>query len=309
MDVSPQTTVTDLPFPVQYEDGVHICQQTDGDFNSEASGSSYEPLNITTLVVTPHQPSPYEELQPITDILCHQQDTTHLQDSACIQTCQISHVNDQISEEVNPTSISPPSLSVTHEQPIPKGKLDLPRPAVYLDLINETSFYEPRGSISPVVSNFHQVLSTDLEASSIIANSTTDEFLHSILVRMNQNENIRSTSAVEQQYNDINEYDDIPAGHEPLTAHGEQHGIITPPSSPTRPLPDTPLAIYEPLIRNNNNVVSRRMCVLTSKILLMLTAFVIIVVTTVVLHTVVLNMISDKNAGKLLGHQLFICYR
>jgi len=289
MDVSPQTTGTISPFPVQDAYGTGTWLQTDDGFEFEAPRSSYEHFDTTTQVVRPPPLSPYEELS--NDV------SSEVFPISVKQIAQTYHVKDQIGDEVDPSS--PSSLNVPHGQPMPDGMLDPPRSAVYLDLVNETSSYEPTGYIPPVVPSSYQGLSTDIEARCI---ATTDELFYS---SVSASLNAIVSSAVGQEYDYINKYDDVLVDHEPLMAEGEQRGIITP---PTRPLSVTPLEIHEPLNIINANAVSRRRCILTCKILLALTAFVITVGTTVVVYTVVLNTTNNKGVGKLLGHKISFCY-
>jgi len=109
------------------------------------------------------------------------------------------------------------------------------------------------------------------------------------------------TSEVAKEYDSINEYDSIPEDIEPLKAKGEQY---TTHSTINRPLPDTPLDVYEDLDVNTTNakanyIISRRICILMFKILLMLTVVVLFVVIVVVTTMVMVIQANDKKDGKL----------
>jgi len=111
------------------------------------------------------------------------------------------------------------------------------------------------------------------------------------------------------EYDIMNDYEQIHVDYEQMTTDEQPHST----NSPTnRPLPLTPLSIYEPLnkptnVRNSNArnvVVSRRKCILVGKIVLMLIGIVALVATGVVITKVVLTK-GDDHKGKLGCFKLF----
>jgi len=104
-----------------------------------------------------------------------------------------------------------------------------------------------------------------------------------------------TTDSQINEYEIINEYEQIPVGTETQTTDEEQRSASGPSD---RPLPLTPLFIYEPLNTNAGNpndsdVVSRQKCIEFAKIVLKLTVIVALVATSVAITVFVLNKRDD----------------
>jgi len=279
--------------------------------------SPYETLDVLTQVVRSHQLNCYEELatihlQPDTDI-SQQLITTQTQDSQFNDSSQIDLL-DGVRPNCRPRSnpiTRPPLLNDTSSKPKSHGVVSPPRPPVYLDLVNDTQLYEPYAiSTCHVVTNSAEEVSTDLEVIPKV-NCNEQDFLKvspvtpvskSRLVR--RDVVITTSTLLLREYDYINEYCDIPLSHE-----GEQCGPVHNPTS--RPFPDTSLGIYESLNKatrlsntNAKNTVSLGIPnLIIAKIFLILTGLVALVVVTVVINTAVLNMINNRNVGKLFAHK------
>jgi len=162
--------------------------------------------------------------------------------------------------------------------------------------IMDISSYEP-------LNNALQGYETSSNVNSVTLDGVTNPpVLHVYLDLLDE-----TASAQGNEYDVINTYDYIHIDNEPLTTDELQHST----NSPTnRPLPLTPLSIYEPLNTdgcnpNGNKIASRRICILITKVILLLVALVGVFVTGGVITMVVLTKVHDQN-GKLNGRSVFV---
>jgi len=118
-------------------------------------------------------------------------------------------------------------------------------------------------------------------------------------------------SAVGDEYDQINEYDYIDTGHQPLPTMGMQRDTGSPTS---RPLPTIPLTSYEPLNfvatkrTASSKRVSRRKMFLTFGICGVVIVLIVAVVIAVAVTLSVLNNPNDESIGKLQFYIILIMF-
>jgi len=280
--------------------------------------SAYKSLDINTQVVISKDSNPYEELhndiwkeifptkyikqiagvqvQPILDV-SSQQATTQTPSrliSERIETSQILLNNIQTDDEWKYT----PPLFVNNIGATPNDSLKSALLTVYPAY--EAPLYTRTELLCNLVKTVYEVLSKDVE---VIPGENTEENEFCNFARFRTTPEQMTTSPLRDEYDTINDYEDIQASHEPLMVDGMQclnH------RQPCRPLPVIPMSIYETLQPCNPHAgskVSRRMCILISQMVLMLTVVVAAVVIAVVITVFVLNIANAGNLGKLFSIQ------
>jgi len=180
----------------------------------------------------------------------------------------------------------------------PGGVTNPPLLYAYPHLIDEIPSYEHNDSISHLPRSSFEVLSSDLAVLS--SDNSAHPNASSTSNKTDLNELI--TSARGKEHDSGNEYESIPAGHEPLMDETGPRSVHRPTG---RPLPVIPQSNYDDVNENESklnfsNTVSCRTCISIAKIVFVLTVLVVVVSSVVVVITMLVLAARNNIEGKLL---------